>query len=33
MQDGHKATWILAWHRMNHVSWPLGLSSKTTSWR
>ena len=28
-----KSTWILTWHRMDHVSWLLGLSTKTTSWR
>jgi hypothetical protein len=26
-------TWIPTWHRMDHVSWWLGLLSKTTSWR
>jgi hypothetical protein len=26
-----KSTWILTWHHMDHVSWSLGLSSKTTS--
>jgi hypothetical protein len=28
-----KSTWIPTWHQMNHVSWSLGLFSKTTSWR
>ena len=28
-----KSTWIPTWHRMDHVSWSLGLLSKTTSWR
>ena len=28
-----KSTWIPTWHRMDHVSWSLGLHSKTTSWR
>jgi hypothetical protein len=28
-----KSTWTYAWHRMDHVSWSLGLLSKTTSWR
>ena len=28
-----KSTWIPTWHRMDHVSWSLGLFSKTTSWR
>ena len=28
-----KSTWIPTWHQMDHVSWPLGLFSKTTSWR
>ena len=28
-----KSTRILTWHRMDHVSWSLELSSKTTSWR
>ena len=28
-----KSTWILTWHQMDHVSWLLGLFSKTTSWR
>jgi hypothetical protein len=28
-----KYTWIPTWHRMDHVSWSLGLFSKTTSWR
>jgi hypothetical protein len=27
-----KSTWISTWHRMDHVSWSLGLYSKTTSW-
>ena len=27
-----KSTWILTWHRMDHVYWSLGLFSKTTSW-
>ena len=34
MQDGCKvSTWIPTWHRMDHVSWSLGLFSKSTSWR
>ena len=28
-----KSTWIPTWHQMDHVSWLLGLFSKTTSWR
>ena len=28
-----KSTWIPTWHRMDHVSWSLGLFLKTTSWR
>ena len=28
-----KSTWIPIWHQMDHVSWSLGLFSKTTSWR
>jgi hypothetical protein len=28
-----KSTWILTLHRMDRVSWSLGLFSKTTSWR
>jgi hypothetical protein len=28
-----KSTWIPTWHGMDHVSWSLGLFSKTTSWR
>jgi hypothetical protein len=28
-----KSTWVPTWHRMDHVSWLLGLFSKTTSWR
>ena len=24
-----KSTWIPTWHRMDHVSWSLGLMSKT----
>ena len=28
-----KSTWIPTWHRMDHVSWSLGLFSKTISWR
>ena len=28
-----KSTWILTWHRIDHVSCSLGLFSKTTSWR
>ena len=28
-----KSTWIPTWDRMDHVSWSLGLLSKTTSWR
>ena len=32
-RDRHsKYAWIPAWHQMDHVSWSLGLSSKTTSW-
>jgi hypothetical protein len=27
-----ESTWILTWHRMDHVSWSLGLFSKTTFW-
>jgi hypothetical protein len=27
------STWIPTWHQMDHVSWSLGLFSKTTSWR
>ena len=27
------STWIHTWHRLDHVSWSLGLSSNTTSWR
>jgi hypothetical protein len=28
-----KSTWILpTWHRMDHVSWSLGVFSRTTSW-
>ena len=30
---GVKSTWIPTWHRMDHVSWSLGLFSKTTSSR
>ena len=26
-----KSTWIPTWHRMDHVSWSLGLFSKITS--
>ena len=26
-----KSTWLPTWHQMNHVSWSLGLFSKTTS--
>jgi hypothetical protein len=25
--------WIPTWHRMDHVSWSLGLFLETTSWR
>jgi hypothetical protein len=28
-----KSSWIPTWHQMDHVSWSLGLFSKTTSWR
>ena len=28
-----KSTWIPTWHRMDHVSWSLGLFSTTTSQR
>jgi hypothetical protein len=28
-----KSMWIPTWHQMDHVSWSLGLLSKTTSWR
>jgi hypothetical protein len=28
-----KSMWIPTWHRMDHVSWSIGLFSKTTSWR
>jgi hypothetical protein len=28
-----KFAWTFTWHRMDHVSWSLGLFSKTTSWR
>jgi hypothetical protein len=28
-----KSTWITTWHPMDHVSWSLGLFSKTISWR
>jgi hypothetical protein len=28
-----KSIWIPTWHRMDHVSWLLGLFSKTISWR
>ena len=32
MQDGCKVfIWIPTWHQMDHVSWSLGLFSKTTS--
>ena len=27
-----KSTWILTWHRMDHVSWSLGRFSITSSW-
>ena len=30
---GVKSAWIATWHRMDPVSWSLGLFSKTTSWR
>jgi hypothetical protein len=28
-----KSAWIPTWHRMDHVSWSLGLFSKTTFWK
>ena len=28
-----KSTWIPTWHPVDRVSWSLGLSSKSTSWR
>jgi hypothetical protein len=28
-----KSTWIPTWHRMDHVSWSLGLFLKIASWR
>ena len=28
-----KSTWIPTWHRMDYVSWLLGLFLKTTSWK
>ena len=28
-----KSTWIPQWHRMDHLSWSLGLFSKTTFWK
>ena len=28
-----KCQWIPIWHRLDRVSWSLGLLSKTTSWR
>jgi hypothetical protein len=28
-----KSTWVPTWHRMDHVSWSLGLLSKIISWR
>ena len=28
-----KSTWIPTWCRMDHVSWPLGVFSKITSWK
>ena len=28
-----KFRWIPTWHRLDHVSWSLGLFSKITSWR
>ena len=28
-----KSIWIPTWHRMDHVSWSLGLFWKPTSWR
>ena len=28
-----RSTWIPTWHQMGHVSWSLGLFTKTTSWR
>ena len=31
--DVKKSIWIPTWHRTEHVSWSLGLFSKTTSWR
>ena len=27
------STWIPTRHKIDHVSWPLGLFSKTTSWK
>jgi hypothetical protein len=27
------SSWIPTWHRMDHVSWSLGLLLETTSWR
>ena len=28
-----KSTWTPTWHATDHVSWSLGLFSRTTSWR
>jgi hypothetical protein len=28
-----KSAWVPTWHQMDHVSWSLGVFSKTTSWR
>ena len=28
-----KSTWIPIWHRIDHVSWSLGLFSNITSWK
>jgi hypothetical protein len=28
-----KTSWFPTWHQLGHVSWSLGLFSKTTSWR
>ena len=28
-----KSTWLPTWHQMDHVSWSVGLFSKSTSWR
>ena len=32
MPYGCKSTWIPPWHGVDHVSWSLGLFSKSTSW-